>query len=193
MNDRRRRHHHHAGGAMEGRASRTYDTMARRFMRGFYRRVAADIAKSAGQGASVLDVGTGPGVLLAELGRIRPDLALTGADISADMIDAAKRNLGEQAALHTADVESLPFGDDTFDLVVSSLSSHHWDDPAAGAAEIARVTRPGGTMLVYDFRWAAWDDLASPERLELVGRDRFRTGWFLPLRCTRFEVAVRSA
>jgi ubiquinone/menaquinone biosynthesis C-methylase UbiE len=50
------------------------------------------------------------------------------------------------------DVASVAFPDGSFDLVVSTLSMHHWADPAAGLAEIGRVLRPGGRALVWDFR-----------------------------------------
>jgi SAM-dependent methyltransferase len=40
----------------------------------------------------------------------------------------------------------------SFDLVVSTLSMHHWADPTAGLTEIGRVLRPGGRALVWDFR-----------------------------------------
>jgi ubiquinone/menaquinone biosynthesis C-methylase UbiE len=49
-------------------------------------------------------------------------------------------------------VASLAFPDRSFDLVVSTLSMHHWADPTAGLAEIGRVLRPGGLVLVWDFR-----------------------------------------
>ena len=79
--------------AFAGRRSRVYDLVARRLLRGVYRGLADDIARSAPADATVLDVGTGPGVLLAELARRRPDLRLVGIDLSADMITAAARNL----------------------------------------------------------------------------------------------------
>jgi ubiquinone/menaquinone biosynthesis C-methylase UbiE len=50
------------------------------------------------------------------------------------------------------DVASMPFPEGSFDLVVSTLSMHHWDDPTAGLAEIDRVLRPGARALVWDFR-----------------------------------------
>jgi SAM-dependent methyltransferase len=49
-------------------------------------------------------------------------------------------------------VAALAFPDASFDLVVSTLSMHHWADPAAGLAEIGRVLRPGARALVWDFR-----------------------------------------
>jgi SAM-dependent methyltransferase len=49
-------------------------------------------------------------------------------------------------------VASLAFPDGCFDLVVSTLSMHHWADPREGLAEIGRVLRPGGRALVWDLR-----------------------------------------
>ena len=52
--------------------------------------------------------------------------------------------------------ESLPFDDVSVDLVVSTLSAHHWDDPVAAFAEIRRVLRPGGVARIYDVRFAGY-------------------------------------
>jgi SAM-dependent methyltransferase len=51
-----------------------------------------------------------------------------------------------------ADVAARPFTDSSFDVVVSTMSMHHWDDPQAGLAEISRVLRPGDRALVWDLR-----------------------------------------
>jgi ubiquinone/menaquinone biosynthesis C-methylase UbiE len=173
-----------------GHSSRVYDLVARRLLRVVYRRVAADIATVAPQGAAVLDVGTGPGVLLVELATRRPDLRLTGVDLSADMIAAARRNvagLGDRVRAEVADVTRLPFGDQSFDLVVSSISAHHWDDPGGAVPELARVLRPGGRAYIYDFPFGPFDQLAAAaaSRNVLNGqtpeRSRVRTGVpFLP-------------
>ena len=50
------------------------------------------------------------------------------------------------------DVRNLPFSDGEFDLVVSTLSLHHWHDPAKGIQECLRVTVPGGRCWIYDLR-----------------------------------------
>jgi len=144
-----------------GRSTRFYDFVARRVARRMYRRFAADIATVAPEGAAVLDVGTGPGVLLVELARRRPDLRLTGVDLSADMIAFAGRNLGGRGEVRVGDVADLPFEDGSFDLIVSSLSLHHWESPSDAVPELARVLRPGGRVLIYDFPGAPFTALAD--------------------------------
>ncbi len=140
--------HHHRNlppGVFAGRGgSRIYDRTARTLLRGgLYARIADDLVDVLPDGADVLDVGTGPGVLISELARRRPDLHLVGGvDLSADMVSAAQRNLSEFGGRATAqhgDVVDLPFAAGTFDLVVSSFSSHHWDDPRSSGSG----TRPG--------------------------------------------------
>lgn len=163
----RLRHHGNAPAAFQGRPSRFYDFVARRVVRGVYRRIADDIVEVAPGGAPVLDVGTGPGVLLTEIARRRPDLRLTGIDLSPDMVAAARRNVAEFAGrvdVLAADVADLPFPDASYDLVVSSLSSHHWDRPEAATLELARVLRPGGRLYIYDIRSAPFDALVDAGR-----------------------------
>ena len=94
-----------------GRSSRVYDFLARRVLRRLYRHIADDLVAELPQKAEVLDVGTGPGVLLVELARRRADLRLVGVDLSADMVAAATRNIAEFAAsLGVVErVEVLPF------------------------------------------------------------------------------------
>jgi ubiquinone/menaquinone biosynthesis C-methylase UbiE len=184
----------------EGQSSRIYDVAARRLLRGFYRRLADDIAGTAPQGAAVLDVGTGPGVLLVELAQRRPDLHLTGVDLSADMVTAANRNLSPyrgRADVRVGDVTSLPVPDGSFDLIVSSLSLHHWDDPQAAVPELARVLRPGGRLCIYDFRFAPFDELAGTARTNSLftagppERTLIRTGMLFP-RCVRYVMTSAS-
>jgi ubiquinone/menaquinone biosynthesis C-methylase UbiE len=182
----------------EGRSTRLYDVLARRLLRRFYRRMAADVAAVAPDGGAVLDVGTGPGVLLVELAARRTDLGMTGVDLSADMAAAAGRNLarfGDRATVQVGDVTALPFPDGSFDLIVSSLSVHHWDDPAAAVPELARVLRPGGRVYVYDFPFAPLDALADAARARDVlsgqppQRTPFRTGVMF-LRCVRYIMSA---
>jgi ubiquinone/menaquinone biosynthesis C-methylase UbiE len=143
-------------------ASRSYERRATRLLRGFYRAVAAEVAAAAGPGAVVLDVGTGPGRLPQALAGLRPDLSLHGADLSPAMVELARR-AGPGIAFEVADVAALPWPDANVDLIVSTLSAHEWPDPSAAAAELARVLRPGGRLLIYDFRFARLGPLTPPQ------------------------------
>jgi ubiquinone/menaquinone biosynthesis C-methylase UbiE len=170
---------HGGSRGFDGFNARFYDFTASHLMRRVYRRLAQDVAAHAEPGVAVLDVGTGPGVLLDELAKHRPDLTVTGVDPSADMIAAARRKLarfGDRATAVTGDAADLPFPDGSFDLIVSSLSLHHWDRPADAGRELARVLRPGGRICIYDVPAAPFDELArgrQPERTQLSIRIPF--------------------
>jgi SAM-dependent methyltransferase len=140
------------------RDAAVYDTLSRFLLGPFVGRVAADVAAVAPHSARVLEVGCGPGHLSIRLAR-QQGLEVTGLDLDPAMIARARANvdrLGDgderRPSFLVGDVASLAFPDASFDLVVSTLSMHHWADPAAGLAEIGRVLRPGARVLVWDFR-----------------------------------------
>jgi ubiquinone/menaquinone biosynthesis C-methylase UbiE len=102
---------------------------------------------------TLLDIGCGPGYLAAEIIRKYPELQVIGLDISRDMLDLAANNLhSNKVRLVLGDAAALPIGESSIDFVVSSLSLHHWDNPAASFREIYRVLRPGGRYLIMDMR-----------------------------------------
>ncbi|HZN17265.1 MAG TPA: class I SAM-dependent methyltransferase [Micromonosporaceae bacterium] len=187
-------------GAFHGRRSRFYNLMATRLLRRVYRRLAQDIAELAPKDGALLDIGTGPGVLLAELAQLRPDLTLTGIDLSDDMVTAARRNLapyGDRATVQVGDASRLPVADRSFDLVVSSFSLHHWEDPQAAVPELARVLRPGGRVCIYDFRFAPFDQLTATAQARSVltaqppQQTLVRIATFLP-RCIRYTMSAET-
>lgn len=105
-------------------------------------RLAGDVA-----GRRILDAGCGSGPLSAAL-RAKGAL-VTGFDVSAAMVDLARQRLGEDAALHVADLaEPLPFVDAEFDDVVASLVLHYLEDWARPLAELRRVLKPGGRLIL---------------------------------------------
>jgi ubiquinone/menaquinone biosynthesis C-methylase UbiE len=139
--------------SFKGRSSRRYAFLARGLLRGVYRRIGEDMALTAPPSGAVLDVGTGPGVLLAEIAAQRPGLQVTGIDPSTDMVTAANRTIskyGERVTARVGDVTNLDFPDASFDLIITTFSMHHWDDVPAAVPELARVLRPGGALYVYD-------------------------------------------
>jgi SAM-dependent methyltransferase len=153
---------HHARATMFGLAhhAQRYERLTGRLTGRLYGRVAADlIAAALPPGARVLDVGTGPGLLPLRIAAACPQLRVDAVDLSPEMIDRARQidaatGRSQAVTFTVADVARLPFPDATFDLVVSTVSQHHWTDPGAGLRELSRVLRPEGQAWIYDFRWA---------------------------------------
>lgn len=76
-----------------------------------------------------------------------------GIDASPEMLAEARQRVGELdlvTALREMDAQSLAFPDDSFDVVVSSLSTCTFPDPLAALAEMGRVCRPGGRVLLLE-------------------------------------------
>lgn len=97
-----------------------------------------------------LDVGCGTGTLAGRLAR--PDRPVVGCDPSAGMLEVLRRDVPGVAAVH-ADGTALPFADDRFALVLCVAVLHHVAAPDAvrrTLAEMVRVCRPGGRVLVWD-------------------------------------------
>jgi len=158
------------GGILMGDAVSYDNTLSRLVLGSLFRSIAADVAAVAPDGARVLEVGCGPGRVSIRLAR-QYGLDVTGLDLDPAMIERARANADRagderRPSFLVGDVASLPFPDRSFDLVVSTLSMHHWADPAAGLAEIGRVLRSGARALVWDFRPRVWSlhahDLPDP-------------------------------
>jgi SAM-dependent methyltransferase len=104
----------------------------------------ADFA-SVGKAPRVLDVGCGPGALTGELVRRLGADAVSAVDPSPGFVEAAgERNPGVD--VQRAEAESLPFDDGAFDAALAQLVVHFMSDPAAGIAEMRRVTRRDGVV-----------------------------------------------
>jgi ubiquinone/menaquinone biosynthesis C-methylase UbiE len=140
---------HHAG---------WYDRIAGRLNGPLYRHVAADVADAdLPSGAVVLDVGTGPGRVPLLIAERCPHVRVEGIDLSDEMIQQARTRAtaamaDDRVRYAVADVAALPYPDHSVDLVVSTLSLHHWADIPAGLGEIRRVLKPGGSAWIYDIK-----------------------------------------
>lgn len=99
-------------------------------------------------GERVLDVGAGTGVSTEELAR--SGAFAVGADLSVGMLRAGRRVRAEVPLL-AGDALHLPFADSTFDAVTISFALRNVVDTAAALREFARVTRPGGRLVVCEF------------------------------------------
>ena len=98
-------------------------------------------------GRRILDAGCGSGPTMAKLRQAGAEVA--GFDRSAGMIGFARERLGQEADLRVADLaDPLPYGDAEFDDVVASLVLHYLEDWSGPLAELRRVLKTGGRLLV---------------------------------------------
>ena len=129
----------------------------------------AGLAACARPATRVLDVGCGPGVdTVALASAVGPHGSVDGVDADPAMVAEADRRAGAAgltARVHhaVAQASALPFDDATFDAVRAERLLQHVADPAAVVAEMVRVTRSGGSVVLVDTDWAS---------LSLAGGDR---------------------
>jgi len=154
-----------------------------RFMGQYADPLAVEFAAYAGlrPGQQALDVGCGPGTLTAVLVDRLGAASVRAVDPSEPFV-AATRARFPDVDVRAGVAEDLPFDDDTVDLALAQLVVHFMSDPVAGLSEMARVTRPGGTVAacVWDHAglsgplaafWRAVHDLdpSAPGENELPG------------------------
>ncbi|HEU4329680.1 MAG TPA: methyltransferase domain-containing protein [Lapillicoccus sp.] len=134
-----------------------------RFMGRFSEKLSAPFADYAGvaSGMRVLDVGCGPGALTAVLVDRLGASAVAGVDPSEPFVAAVRERLPD-VDIRQAPAEALPFDDDSFDAALAQLVVHFMTDAPAGAAEMVRVTRPGGPVAV-----CVWDHAGGRGPLSL--------------------------
>ncbi|HEX8832370.1 MAG TPA: methyltransferase domain-containing protein [Longimicrobium sp.] len=110
-------------------------------------------------GATVLDVGCGPGTDTIPLGElVGPTGSVHGIDRDAEMVAEAGRRavdagLTGRVEHRVGDAYALPWGDATFDAVRCERLFLHLDHPGQATAEMVRVTRPGGRVVLMDTDW----------------------------------------
>jgi ubiquinone/menaquinone biosynthesis C-methylase UbiE len=132
------------------RRSGTYENS---FLQGLFfdriHRVALDSIPAEIKPESILDVGCGTGRLLRQAATRWPTARLIGVDPAEGMVKEARR-LTPGALFHVSPVESLPLPDESVDLVLSTVSFHHWCDQVQGVKQVARVLHPGGFFVLVD-------------------------------------------
>ena len=107
-------------------------------------------------GESVLDVGSGPGFLAAEMAsEVGPTGRVSGADISEAMLSMARMHCAKLSStalvdFQVGDATKLPFPDETFNAAVSTQVYEYVADVDAAIREVKRVLKPGGRVLVVD-------------------------------------------
>jgi SAM-dependent methyltransferase len=118
-----------------------------RFMGRYSEPLAVQFAELAGvvSGQRVLDVGSGPGALTADLVRRVGTDAVSVVEPSASFAAAVRERL-PGVDVRLAPAEQLPFPNDVFDAALAQLVVHFMTDPVRGLAEMGRVIRPGGVV-----------------------------------------------
>ena len=123
-------------------------------------------------GERVLDIGSGPGFLAAAIAdAVRSPGAVHGVDISEPLLAVARAHCADRpwVEFHRADATQLPFPDRDFDAAISTQVLEYVRDVDAALAEIHRVIRPAGRVVIVDTDWDSivWHSL-NPERMSRV-------------------------
>ncbi len=164
--------------AMFDRIAGVYDVMNSVMTAGLHHRWrsrAVDLAQ-VGAGDDVLDVATGTGDLAVELAaRVGPTGSVIGSDFSEEMLSHARRK-APALAWEWGNALELPYEDDRFAAVTVGFGARNFSDLDRGLAEMTRVTRPGGRVVVLEITtptrpplstfFGAWFDHVVP----LIGR-----------------------
>jgi demethylmenaquinone methyltransferase/2-methoxy-6-polyprenyl-1,4-benzoquinol methylase len=143
---------------MFDRIAKVYDLLNTVMTAGLHHRWrerAADLA-GVGPGSRVLDVATGTGDLAIELARrVVPGGEVVGSDFSEAMLARArvkpKPAAGAELRFEWGDALELPYADGTFDAATVGFGARNFSDLARGLAEMVRVVRPGGRVVVLEF------------------------------------------
>ncbi len=138
--------------AMFDRISRFYDVMNSVMTAGLHhswRRRAVELARL-GPGDRALDVATGTGDLAVELAhRVGPGGTVIGCDFSDSMLEQARAK-APQLTWEWANALELPYPDASFDAATVGFGARNFSDLDRGLAEMARVVRPGGRVVVLE-------------------------------------------
>jgi demethylmenaquinone methyltransferase/2-methoxy-6-polyprenyl-1,4-benzoquinol methylase len=155
--------------AMFDRIARVYDLMNSLMTAGLHHRWrerAADLA-ALEPGARALDVASGTGDLALELARrVGPGGAVIGSDFSEAMLDRA-REKSSAVRWEWANALELPYPDDGFDAATVGFGARNFSDLDRGLAEMTRVVRPGGRVVILE--------ITTPQRPPL---STFFSIWF---------------
>lgn len=146
-----------------------YDELDRLFGDVLFQGFAESALRMGVASGAVLDVGTGPGRIAIRIAKLNPGFSIDAIDLSRSMLQLAQRNavehgVADRIRFSVGDAKRIPFPDHRFDLVVCHNMLHQLPDPRVALAEISRVAKPEGGILVRDVRRLPepWMTLALP-------------------------------
>ena len=138
------------------RWSRTYDnSWIQRYAIRLHAEMLDVVANEIATPKTFLDIGCGTGQLLHKAHALYPSAQLFGIDPAEGMVELARGRI-PSATIYLGAAESLPLSDSSVDVVLSSISFHHWSDQIAALREISRVLRPGGCFCLTDISMPVW-------------------------------------
>jgi len=182
--------------AMFDRIASFYDVMNSVMTAGLHHRWrarAADLA-ALGPGGRALDVATGTGDLAVELSRrVQPGGEVVGSDFSEEMLTLARRKAPE-LRFEWGNALELPYDTGTFDAATVGFGARNFSDLDRGLAEMTRVVKPGGRVVVLEITtprrpplstfYSVWFDRIVPLIGRLTGEDEAYA--YLPSSVKRF-------
>jgi ubiquinone/menaquinone biosynthesis C-methylase UbiE len=142
-------------GAQDKEAVQAYDRTSRWPIFTLERRIMMSVLARSTPAGRLVDIGCGPGYLVAAIARRYPLLKVTGLDNNVEMINIARHNWPPepyQIEFITGDAHRMPFAANSFDFAVSTLSLHHWVDAAQVFREVQRILKTGGRFIILDLR-----------------------------------------
>lgn len=101
------------------------------------------------ESGNLLDLSCGDGKLLCKIQKLKPNLGLYGIDISKEDIELAIKN-NPRINFQQSQATSLPFPDNHFDIIICSMSLHHYDNLNQVIAEVKRVLKDSGKVYFMD-------------------------------------------
>ncbi|MEW6667373.1 MAG: class I SAM-dependent methyltransferase [Thermodesulfobacteriota bacterium] len=131
-----------------------YEKATRMVIETYYVPISEEVVANLKAG-HILDLGTGPGYLPIEIVKRSPQIRVHGVDLSRKLIEMARSNaskagVAEQLHFEAGNASRLRFGDETFDMVLSTGMLHTLKDPVKVLKECNRVLKRGGTAWIYD-------------------------------------------